>query len=98
MRNKILKIPLNRDSTKEATNRKLLLSLFKNNPINEDELLENIGLFLTTKNFSRLLFFYEMYKKFLNNEGIIIEFGIKYQIIKIIKLAIVPGAYLISPR
>lgn len=36
---------------------------FKNSPLPEDEILANLGLFLTSKNLSRILFFYEIYKK-----------------------------------
>ncbi len=39
------------------------VSHFKSAPIPDEELLANMGLFLTSKNLSRLLFFYEIYKK-----------------------------------
>ena len=47
--------------------------------INEaKEKLENLGLYLTTKNFSRMLFFNEIYRQILNTEGVIMEFGIRW--------------------
>jgi hypothetical protein len=50
----------------------------KSCPIPDDEILANLGLFLTSKNLSRLLFFYEIYKKLVHTHGIIIEFGIRW--------------------
>lgn len=50
----------------------------KKTPIPDDELLENLGVFLTSKTFSRLLFFYEIYKKIVSSHGIIVEFGVRY--------------------
>lgn len=47
-------------------------------PIPGDELLANLGLFLTSKNFSRLLFFYEIYKKIIDKHGVIMEFGVRW--------------------
>jgi len=51
---------------------------FKSLPIPDDEVLPNLGLFLTSKNLSRILFFYEIYKKVLNTHGIIVEFGVRW--------------------
>lgn len=69
---------LNRYSPSEQKNREDLLSSFNNNPIDKKELMDNLGLFLNTKNFSRMLFFYEIYKKFLEVEGCIMEFGVRW--------------------
>ncbi|MDD5473258.1 MAG: hypothetical protein PHU34_03815 [Candidatus Methanoperedens sp.] len=51
---------------------------FKSSPLPDDEILPNIGLFLTSKNLSRILFFYEIYKKILDTHGIIVEFGVRW--------------------
>lgn len=53
-------------------------NLLKSTPIPDDELLPNLGLFLSSKNLSRILFFYEMYKKIVNTHGIIVEFGVRW--------------------
>jgi hypothetical protein len=53
-------------------------SYLKNSPLAEDELLANLGLYLTSKNLSRLLFFYEIYKKILHSHGVIMEFGVRW--------------------
>jgi hypothetical protein len=65
-------------SASEKEKQGLLVDLFKEMPIPDDELLANLGLFLTSKNFSRLLFFYEMYQKILHSHGVIMEFGVRW--------------------
>jgi hypothetical protein len=69
---------LNRYSSFEENNRDELLSLLEKNPIDKKELIDNLGLFLNTKNFSRILFFYEIYKEFLEVEGCVMEFGVRW--------------------
>jgi hypothetical protein len=51
---------------------------YKSAPLPDDEMLPNLGLFLTSKALSRVLFFYEIYKKILNTHGVIIEFGVRW--------------------
>lgn len=65
-------------SSEEKSLEKALLNRLKNAPLPEDELLANLGLFLTSKNMSRVLFFYEIYQKILHSHGIIIEFGVRW--------------------
>ena len=67
-----------KSSLLERKNRQKLLELYFNSPVPKGEKLENLGLFLTTKNFSRMLFFNEIYKQILNTEGVIMEFGIRW--------------------
>jgi len=52
--------------------------LLKTAPIPDDELLANLCLFLTSKNLSRLLFFYEIYRKIISTHGVIMEFGVRW--------------------
>lgn len=47
-------------------------------PIPDDEIMPNLGLFLTSKSLSRILFFFEIYQKILGNHGIIVEFGVRW--------------------
>jgi len=54
------------------------VELLKKTPIPDDELLPNLGLYLTSKSFSRLLFFYEIYRKIVNTHGVVIEFGVRW--------------------
>lgn len=55
-----------------------LVQMFKGAPIPDEECLANLGLFLTSKNLSRLLFFYEIYKKVVHTHGVIMEFGVRW--------------------
>jgi hypothetical protein len=51
---------------------------FRAAPLPPDETLPNLGLFLTSKTLSRVLFFYEIYRKILNTHGVIMEFGVRW--------------------
>jgi hypothetical protein len=52
--------------------------LLERAPLPEDELLPNLGLFLSSKSLSRILFFHEIYKKILNTHGVVMEFGVRW--------------------
>lgn len=65
-------------NSKEKSVGKNFVEHLKASPIPDDELLANLGLYLTSKNLSRLLFFYEIYKKILHTHGVIIEFGVRW--------------------
>jgi hypothetical protein len=69
-------IILSSPQEKEALNQ--FLELFLTHPLPDDEILPNLGLFLTSKALSRILFFYEIYQKILNTHGIIVEFGVRW--------------------
>jgi hypothetical protein len=47
-------------------------------PIPADEILHNLGLFLTSKSLSRILFFYEIYQLILRTHGVVMEFGVRW--------------------
>lgn len=47
-------------------------------PIPPDEILHNLGLFVTSKSLARFLFFYEIYQKIVNTHGVIVEFGVRW--------------------
>ncbi len=55
-----------------------LIDSLKNTPLPDSELIHNIGLYLTSKNLARLLFFYELYKKLVNTHGVVMEFGVRW--------------------
>lgn len=65
-------------SSEEKDAYKEFITCFKSLPLPDEELLPNLGLFLTSKNLSRLLFFYEIYKKIINTHGIVVEFGVRW--------------------
>jgi hypothetical protein len=55
-----------------------LVKLLHECPIPDDEILGNLGLFLNSKNLSRILFFDYLYKKIIDTQGIIIDFGTRW--------------------
>ena len=65
-------------SAQEKDLERQLAGLLKCVPFPDSELLPNLGTFLTSKNLSRLLFFYEIYRKILTTHGVIVEFGVKW--------------------
>lgn len=65
-------------SSPEKNHQCRFFELLKTSPIPDDEFLANLGLFLTSKNLSRLLFFYEIYQKIVHTHGIIVEFGVRW--------------------
>ena len=65
-------------SSEERAIQKQFVEHFKSSPLPDDEILPNLGLFLTSKTLSRLLFFYEIYKKIIHTHGIIVEFGVRW--------------------
>ena len=52
--------------------------LFKGCPIPENELLNNLGLYIKRQNMSRIIFFYELYKKMVDVHGVAIMFGVRW--------------------
>lgn len=69
-------IVLSSQSEKDAQRR--FTELAKQAPLPDDELLPNLGLFMTSKTLSRVLFFDEIYRKIVNTHGIICEFGVRW--------------------
>lgn len=65
-------------SEDEKDHFKLFTALLKNTPIPDDEILANVGAYLTSKNLSRILFFYEIYQKILPTHGMVMEFGVRW--------------------
>ncbi len=66
------------DSAEETSIRKQLVRHFKQNPIPDDEILSNLGLFLNSKNLSRILSMDHLYRQIIDVQGIIIEFGTRW--------------------
>jgi len=65
-------------SEKEINFRKDFFKQFKDCPIPDDELLQNLGLFLNRQTLSRILFFHDLYQKIINVNGVIMEFGVRW--------------------
>jgi hypothetical protein len=55
-----------------------LAELLRSAPIPEDQLLSNLGLFLNSKDLSRILFMDRLYRQALEVPGVIMEFGVRW--------------------
>ncbi len=66
------------ESIDEKELRKNFLELFKKCPLPDDQLLSNLGLFLNSKNLSRILFIDFIYKNIIDVQGIVMEFGVRW--------------------
>lgn len=66
-------------STESELERKLALaSRLRTAPIPDNELLENIGLFLTRQTLSRINFMQKLYEMIVPVHGVIMEFGVRW--------------------
>jgi hypothetical protein len=66
-------------STQEEVQRRMdFLDLMKANPLPENELMDNLGLFLKRQTLSRILFLHELYQKIIETHGVVIEFGVRW--------------------
>lgn len=62
----------------ELSTRGMMLEEFKRCPIHQDELLDNLGLFVTRQLMSRIMFFDMFYQKMMDKQGCFMEFGCRY--------------------
>lgn len=66
------------DDERERSSRSELYNLLKECPIPEDQVLSNLGLFLNSKNLSRILFMNHIYQKAVDVQGVVFEFGTRW--------------------
>lgn len=66
------------DDEQEKIIRRQFFEYFKHCPIPEDEILSNLGLFLNSKNLSRILFMNHIYQQIIDTQGSIVEFGTRW--------------------
>jgi len=62
----------------EPARRHRLVELLKACPLPQDELLPNLGLFLTPQTLSRILFMDFLYRQIIPVQGVVIEFGCRW--------------------
>lgn len=62
----------------EKVNRMKLVELLRETPIPDDQLLANLGLFLESKNLSRLLLMDFLFRQILDVQGVVVEFGTRW--------------------
>jgi hypothetical protein len=65
-------------SASEKDAQKRFTELLAQSPLPPDELLPNLGLYLSSKTLSRILFFHEIYRKIIDSHGVICEFGVRW--------------------
>lgn len=65
-------------SAEEREFRLGFVELFESYPIPRDEVLGNLGLFMTRQTLSRVLFMHEMYRRVLDVHGVVMEFGVRW--------------------
>lgn len=66
------------NSDHEAQIRQKIAELYKNCPIPDDQILSNLGLFLNSKNLSRILFMDHIFKQIVDIPGVVFEFGTRW--------------------
>jgi len=65
-------------SPSEKTLLNELLRILKSDKIPDAELIENLGLFMSRREVTKLLFAYDIYTKILDVHGVIMEFGTRW--------------------
>jgi hypothetical protein len=63
-------------SVEEISGNKTFYQLFKESPIPNENILDNLGLYINRQNLSRIIFMNDLYKKIIDLQGIICEFGV----------------------
>jgi len=69
---------LGSSNNEEKEHRSKVLNLFKTNPLPDNEILSNLGLFLNRQTLSRILFMHELYRRIVEIHGVIMEFGVRW--------------------
>lgn len=65
-------------SEHEVRIRQEIVELLRNCPIPQDQLMSNLGLFLNSKNLSRILFMDHIFKQIVDTPGAVFEFGTRW--------------------
>lgn len=69
---------LSGSTSSESNNKQALSNMLRNNQISNNELLDNIGLFLTRQTLSRINFMQSLYEQIIPVHGVIMEFGVRW--------------------
>jgi hypothetical protein len=62
----------------EISNREWFLNQLKQSPIPNNEILDNMGLYLKRQTLSRILFMQQLYLQIIEVHGVIMEFGVRW--------------------
>lgn len=55
-----------------------LLQMMQNSPIPQGQVMENPGLFLSSKDFSRMMFMHHIYTQIIDVPGVVMDFGTRW--------------------
>jgi len=66
----------NKTDDKISNNRQRLFHLFKNRPMNDEDLLVNLGMYLRSGALAKILYLDEIYRKIVGIPGHVMEFGV----------------------
>ena len=55
-----------------------LVEMLRNTPILDDQILENLGLFISSKDLARILFMHHIYKLIVDVPGVVMDFGTRW--------------------
>src|SRR3990172_4958608 len=69
---------MNYGSAEENSVREKFVELLRECPIPDSSLMSNLGLFLNSKNLSRLLFMDYLYRQAIDVQGVIMDFGTRW--------------------
>ncbi len=69
---------INHKSSLELSTEERLSQCLASCPLPEDQILENLGLFLSSKNLSRILFMDHIYKQIVDVPGIVLDLGTRW--------------------
>ncbi|GHT66660.1 hypothetical protein FACS1894110_10760 [Spirochaetia bacterium] len=65
-------------SKDEMDEKEILYEYFRNSPVPEDLMLEQLSLYITRQNLSDILYYDNLYKKILDKHGVICDLGVFY--------------------
>lgn len=65
-------------SENQYSTRKQLLDLYKNTPIPNESILDNLELYMRPQRISEILTLEKLYSKILNTHGVVMEFGVRW--------------------
>jgi hypothetical protein len=65
-------------TTSEAENKKRLANHLRSTNIPDNELLDNLGLYLTRQSLSRINFIQKLYEMIVPVHGVVMEFGVRW--------------------
>jgi len=67
-----------RPTANDQENRRKLMELLKRTPLPADDLVHNLGLYLSRQSLARILYMAELYREIIDVHGVVMEFGVRW--------------------